>query len=74
MYYTRNGGNINPLYYTRKYNIKILVETGTYTSEIVKALKYYFTQIYSIELSKSLYDAVLRIFIIEKNIELIPGN
>lgn len=58
----------------KKFDINILVETGTYQGEMVEAMKPYFEQIYSIELSEKLYQEAKKIFDKEKNIKIIQGD
>jgi hypothetical protein len=64
----------NLLYYARKYNLKILVETGTYLGETIEAMADHFNHIYSIELSNALYKKAKRRFKNRSNIELIHGD
>jgi len=60
--------------YAKKYGLKFLVETGTYYGDMVEAMKADFDKIYSIELSKNLYEICLKRFEGLKNIELIHGD
>ncbi len=60
--------------YARKYNLKILVETGTYFGDMVEAMKKDFEHIYSIELSKELYKKANKRFKGDKNVELVQGD
>jgi len=60
--------------YSEKFNLDIFVETGTYYGEMVEALKDTFKYIYSIELSKELYEKANEKFKGEKHIELIWGD
>ena len=60
--------------FTSKYQLKILVETGTYYGDMVEAMKGTFDQIYSIELSEKLYEKAKKRFKKEKTIELIQGD
>jgi len=61
-------------YYAEKYNLKTLVETGTYYGDMVEAMREVFAHIYSIELSRELYEKARRRFEGEKHIELIWGD
>lgn len=58
----------------KKFGLKILVETGTYYGDMVEAMKRDFDKIYSIELSKELYEKAKKRFKGEGNIELIQGD
>ena len=60
--------------YARKYDLKILVETGTYFGHMVEAMKKDFEHIYSIELSKELYKKANKRFKGDKNVELVQGD
>lgn len=60
--------------YAETYGLKILVETGTYYGDMVEAMKKYFDQIYSIELSRDLYEKALKRFKGVENIELLHGD
>ncbi|MHB8829802.1 MAG: hypothetical protein ACYC6Q_09795 [Syntrophales bacterium] len=61
-------------YYSEKFGLKILVETGTYHGDMVEAMRELFNHIYSIELSKELYEKAKKRFKGEKHIELIWGD
>ena len=60
--------------YAEMYDLKILVETGTYYGEMVAAMKDFFERVYSIELSDKLYEKAKRRFEGENNIEIIHGD
>lgn len=60
--------------YSKRYGLKVLVETGTYYGEMVEAMKDVFDHIYSIELSKELYEQARERFKAAKHIELIHGD
>jgi hypothetical protein len=60
--------------YSIRYNLKILVETGTYHGNMVEAMKMYFDKIYSIELSYHLYNRNVRRFKGIASIVLIQGD
>jgi SAM-dependent methyltransferase len=60
--------------YAKRYGVKTLVETGTYLGDMVEAMKKDFKQVYSIELSKDLYEKAKERFDGEGNIELIHGD
>lgn len=60
--------------YAKKFNLKILVETGTYYGDMVEAMKPYFNQIYSIELGKDLYENAKKRFDGDKRIKIIHGD
>ena len=59
---------------SKRYGLKILVETGTYYGDMVEAMKDVFNQLYSIELSAELYKKAKKRFKGEKHIELICGD
>ena len=48
--------------YAEKYNLEILIETGTFRGDMVEAMKNVFDQIYSVELSHALFQAARRRF------------
>jgi hypothetical protein len=60
--------------YAESYHLKIFVETGTFRGEMVQAMEGVFTKIYSIELSKELYDEAKKRFKNQKHIELVHGD
>lgn len=57
-----------------KYNVKVLVETGTYLGEMIEAMAPHFDRIYSIELSDLLHAKAKRRFKNRDNIYLIHGD
>lgn len=60
--------------YAQRYNLKVLVETGTYKGDMVEAMKGFFERICSIELSQELFDKAKKRFESERHIELIHGD
>ena len=60
--------------YTKKYNLQILIETGTYLGTTVDATKNVFLKIYSIELDRRLYQRAKNKFSKFKNIQIIQGD
>lgn len=60
--------------YAKKYDLKILVETGTYLGEMLEALQDYFDCLYSIELSKSLYEKAISKFSKIDKVKLCHGD
>ena len=60
--------------YAKHFNIKVFVETGTYTGDMINAVKNYFSIIYSVELSKQLYQRASQRFRKNKNIMIVYGN
>lgn len=58
----------------RKYQLSILVETGTYYGDMVEAMKNKFEMIYSIELSFELYLLAKRRFSSDKNVLVLHGD
>lgn len=59
-----------------KHNLDIFIETGTYAGEMVKYVddRWWWQQIYSIELSARLADRAKKLFITKKHIHIIPGD
>ena len=64
----------NLLHYATTYNLNILVETGTFNGDMVEAMKNYFDEIYSVELSQSLFNKAKIRFKSQKNVFLIHGD
>lgn len=60
--------------YQRKYGYVVLVETGTYLGYMVSAQKKNFREIYSIELSDTLYERAVRKFKKYSHIHLLHGD
>ncbi|MFN8251446.1 MAG: hypothetical protein U0V75_06150 [Ferruginibacter sp.] len=60
--------------YRDKYNLKILVETGTYLGDMVEACKHTFDKVYSVELSEKLYKKATKRFAKDTNVELLCGD
>lgn len=60
--------------YANKFNLKTLVETGTYRGEMVEAMKNHFNEVYSIELSTDLYEKAKQKFAGDARIKLINGD
>lgn len=60
--------------YSKMYGLKILVETGTYIGDMVEAMKADFDRIYSIEVSKDLYEKTMKRFKGVKSVELLHGD
>jgi hypothetical protein len=60
--------------FATKYNLKTLVETGTYYGGTIEAMKSSFDRIYSIELSENLYKKAKKKFKEFSHIELICGD
>jgi hypothetical protein len=58
----------------QEFGLRILVETGTFYGDMVEALKGDFEGIYSIELSRDLYEKARRRFAKEKHITLLQGD
>lgn len=64
----------NLLHYATTYNLKILVETGTFNGDMVEAMKNHFDEIYSVELSQSFFNKARIRFKSQKNVFLIHGD
>ena len=60
--------------YARKYNLRVLVETGTFFGDMVEAMKADFDRIYSIELDEELYEKAKERFKRVKHVKLICGD
>ena len=60
--------------YQQKYNISILVETGTFLGDMVEAQKRRFNQIFSIELGVDLYRNTLKRFRRNEHIKILLGD
>jgi hypothetical protein len=61
-------------HYANRFNLRTLVETGTYFGEMVDAMKNRFDQIYSIELSTFHYELAKQRFRRYPHIELVHGD
>ncbi len=62
------------LEYSRRYGLKVLVETGTFQGDMVEAMRTKFERIFSIELSNDLYEKARIKFAAYKHIEIIHGD
>lgn len=60
--------------YAQRYNLRILVETGTFYGDMVQAMKRVFAYIYSIELNHELYEMAKERFKSDSHVELIYGD
>ncbi len=60
--------------YAEKYDLTILVETGTYYGDMVEAMKDSFEKIFSIELSEHLFEMAKRRFANMEQVEIIEGD
>ena len=60
--------------YGDKYNLHILVETGTFQGDMIAAMRDKFDRIYSIELSNELYEKAKERFKSDQHIQLIQGD
>jgi hypothetical protein len=60
--------------YASKYNIKILVETGTFLGDMVAAQRKFFDKIYSIELDNNLWKDANHRFRKYPNISILHGD
>lgn len=58
----------------KKYDLKILVETGTYLGDMVNATKGKFKLVYSVELSEFLYNKAKIRFQYDNNVVLFQGD
>ncbi len=60
--------------FRQKYSIKILIETGTFQGEMVFAQRNNFDKIYSVELSRDLFQTAKKRLKAYTNIKLIEGD
>jgi hypothetical protein len=60
--------------YSRKYGLRILVETGTYQGDMVEAMRDDFDRIYSIELSGDLCQKAMKRFKGVGHVEIVHGD
>lgn len=61
-------------YFGKKYNLSLLVETGTYLSEMLISQRNNFKKIFSIEISDYYYDLSKKICAFTKNISILKGD
>ena len=61
-------------YYARQFNLLVLVETGTFRGDMIRATQNNFNKIYSIEIGDSLYQRAKKMFAKATHIELIHGD
>lgn len=70
--------NPKKAYFLKKIGIKnkinVFVETGTYFGDTLSLLKNCFKKLYSIEISKDIYNVVLIRFMFSKHISLLNGD
>lgn len=60
--------------FAERYNLRIFIETGTFYGDMVEAMKGFFDRIFSIELSRELYEKVRERFKGKGHIKLIHGD
>ena len=60
--------------YAKRYGLRVFVESGTYFSDMLEAMKADFDRIYSVELSRDLHEKAITRFQGRNNIELIHGD
>lgn len=60
--------------YSRRFGIRVLVETGTYRGDMVAAMRPHFHKIYSVELGRDLYESAVLRFRGVRNVEIIHGD
>lgn len=60
--------------YQRRRRLRTFVETGTYTGEMISAVRRHFERIVSIELDARLYEAACRRFEGDAGVELLHGD
>jgi hypothetical protein len=57
-----------------RFNLKVLVKMGTYYGDMVAAMRPFFDRIYSIELSRDLYEKAARRFANDGAVQIIYGD
>jgi hypothetical protein len=62
------------LRYQRSRRLRTFIETGTFTGEMVDAMRPYFDRIVSIEMSPEIYEAVSRRFAGDSRVTLVLGD
>jgi hypothetical protein len=60
--------------YAKEFGLRTLIETGTFRGDMVEAMKGTFDRIYTIELSKDLFEEARARFSGVKNVECIHGD
>jgi len=60
--------------YAEKYDLRILIETGTYYGEMISAAKSSFDRIYSVENDPALAQRAVRIFARDPNVQILEGD
>lgn len=60
--------------YAEQFGLKVFVESGTYYGDTVEAVKPWFEHVYSIELSRDLYEGAKKRFRSDRNVHLICGD
>jgi len=60
--------------YAGKYDLRILIETGTYYGEMISAVKNSFDRIYSVEFDPALAQRAARIFARDSKIQILEGD
>jgi FkbM family methyltransferase len=60
--------------YRKDYNLKVLVETGTFLGDTVEFFKKKFDRVYSIELSEELYTDAKKRFEKDENVTILRGD
>jgi hypothetical protein len=60
--------------YRQQYQLKVLIETGTFMGDMVAACKEKFDKVYSIELSEKLYHKAVKRFAKDSNVQILCGD
>jgi len=60
--------------YSKRFNIKVFIETGTFLGIMINSLINEFNKLYSIELSEILYKRAKNLFKLHPNVEILLGN
>jgi len=62
------------LQYARQFDLRVLVETGTYLGEMVDAMRTAFGRVYSIELDQELYWRAVQRFAGRGSVTIVQGD
>lgn len=60
--------------FSKKYQLSVLIETGTYLGEMVYAMQNQFTKIYSIELAHTIFERAKKRFAKYSNVTILEGD
>lgn len=60
--------------YARRYETRVMVETGTFMGDMVQAMRRHFDKVFSIELSSDLFRRACDRFLNSKNVKIMQGD